>query len=140
MQTGNLASILLASIVLSVPLISVFLAQAHESLADAMNEDFIKLARAKGLMESVIIIRHASRSAIRPVLTLFGLSIGALLAGSVVVETVLSWPGIGSLMVAAVRSRDLPVVMGIVVSASAAVWFGNTLAEILQLVNDKRLR
>lgn len=105
-----------------------------------MNEDFIKLARAKGLSESAVIIRHASRAAIGPLLTLFGLSLGTLLAGSVIVETVLGWPGIGSLLVAAVRSRDLPVVMGVVLTASAAVWFGNAMAEILQMVNDKRLR
>ncbi len=140
LQTGNFLSILLAAVVLSVPLISLFLAQTHESLSDAMNEDFIKLARAKGLSESAVIIRHASRAAVGPLLTLFGLSLGTLLAGSVIVETVLGWPGIGSLMVAAVRSRDLPVVMGVVVTASAAVWFGNALAEILQMVNDKRLR
>lgn len=140
MHTGGLWSVILASLVLSAPLISLFLAQAHEGLAYAMNEDFIKLARAKGLSESVVIIRHASRAAIGPLLTLFGLSLGTLLAGSVIVETILGWPGIGSLMVAAVRSRDLPVVMGVVLAASSAVWFGNALAEILQLVNDKRLR
>jgi len=140
LQTGSLMSIVLAAVVLSVPLISLFLAQTHESLGDAMNEDFIKLARAKGLSESAVIIRHASRAAIGPLLTLFGLSLGTLLAGSVIVETVLGWPGIGSLMVAAVRSRDLPVVMGVVLTASAAVWFGNALAEILQMMNDKRLR
>lgn len=140
LQTGSFLSILLSAVVLSIPLISLYLAQAHESLGDAMNEDFIKLARAKGLSESAVIIRHASRAAIGPLLTLFGLSLGTLLAGSVIVETVLGWPGIGSLMVAAVRSRDLPVVMGVVLAASAAVWFGNVLAEILQMVNDKRLR
>jgi len=140
LQSGNVSSILLAAIVLSIPLISLFLAQTHESLGEAMKEDFIKLARAKGLGESAVIIRHASRAAIGPLLTLFGLSLGALLGGSVIVETVLGWPGIGSLMVAAVRSRDLPVVMGVVLAASAAVWFGNALAEILQIVNDKRLR
>jgi ABC-type dipeptide/oligopeptide/nickel transport system permease component len=63
-----------------------------------------------------------------------------VVGGSVIVETVLGWQGIGALMVSAVRGRDVPLVMGIVVVASAAVWFGNALAEFLQLVNDKRLR
>ncbi|MBC7901538.1 MAG: ABC transporter permease [Saprospiraceae bacterium] len=140
LQTGNFSSIILAAIVLAIPLISLFLAQTHESLSQAMKEDFIKLARAKGLSEFIVIFRHASRAAIGPLLTLFGLSLGALLGGSVIVETVLGWPGIGALMVAAVRSRDLPVVMGVVLAASAAVWFGNALAEVLQMTNDKRLR
>ncbi len=139
-QTAALTSLLLASIVQAIPLISLFLAQAHESLTQAMKEDFIKLAQAKGLSESLIIFRHASRAAIGPLVTLFGLSLGGLLGGSVIVESILGWPGIGALMVLAVRGRDLPVVMGVVLAASIAVWFGNALAEILQLMNDKRLR
>lgn len=128
------------SFVLSVPLVSVFLAQLRDGLADAMNEDFIRLARAKGLSEWRVITRHALRAALNPFLTISGLSLGGLLGGSVIVETVLGWPGIGALMVSAVRGRDVPLVMGIVVVASVAVWFGNTTAEFLQLVNDKRLR
>lgn len=105
-----------------------------------MNEDFVRYARAKGLSEWSVIIKHALRGAANPFLTLFGLSLGALLGGSVVVETVLGWPGIGSLIVGAIKTRDIPVVMGVVIVASAAVWFGNTLAEFLQLANDPRMR
>lgn len=128
------------AIVLAVPLISMFLAQLRDGLAGAMREDFVRLARAKGLSEWTIITRHALRAALNPFLTISGLSLGGLLGGSVIVETVLGWPGIGALMVAAVRGRDVPLVMGIVVAASVAVWFGNAIAEFLQLVNDKRLR
>lgn len=128
------------AIVLAIPLISLFLAQAHDGLKEAMNEDFVRLARAKGLSEWTVIAKHAMRVALNPFLTLFGLAFGALLGGSVIVETVLSWPGIGALMVSAVRGRDVPLVMGIVVVASAAVWVGNTLAEVLQVVNDPRIQ
>ncbi len=138
-QTGSLPSILLASIVLAAPLISIFLAQAKEGLVKAMNEDFVQYARAKGLGEWAVIRRHALRAALNPFLTLFGLSLGGLLGGSVIVETVLGWPGIGSLIVTAVRTRDVPVVMGVVLVASSAVWFGNTVAEFLQMLNDKRI-
>lgn len=139
---GELSTFLLVSgaIVLSIPLISLFLAQLHDGLNEAMGEDFILLARAKGLSERAVITKHAMRVAIDPFLTLFGLSLGALLGGSVIVETVLGWPGIGALMVSAVRGRDVPLVMGIVLVASAAVWAGNTLAEVLQLINDPRIR
>jgi ABC-type dipeptide/oligopeptide/nickel transport system permease component len=105
-----------------------------------MKEDFVLLARAKGLSEWTVITRHALRAALNPFLTIAGLSLGGLLGGSVIVETVLGWPGIGALMVSAVRGRDVPLVMGVVLIASVAVWFGNTAAEILQVVNDKRLR
>jgi peptide/nickel transport system permease protein len=105
-----------------------------------MREDFIKLARAKGLSEGTVILRHAIRPALNPVLTIAGLSFGAVLGGSVIVESVLGRQGLGTLMVTAVRGRDLPLVMGIVLFTSTAVWLGNALAELLQAINDKRIR
>src|ERR1044072_4444834 len=115
----------LAALALSAPLISVFLAQFHSELLRTMREDFIKLARAKGLSESAVIFRHAIRPALNPVLTIVGLSLGAVLGGSVIVESVLGRLGLGTLMVSAVRARDLPLVMGIVLFTSTAVWLGD---------------
>jgi ABC-type dipeptide/oligopeptide/nickel transport system permease component len=139
-RDGSAAALLLAAFVLAFPLIALFLGQMDSELKRAMKLPFIQYARAKGLSETTVILKHASRATLNPMLTLFGLSLGALIGGSVIVETVLGWPGIGALTVAAVRSRDVPLVMGIVVISSAAVWLGNTIAEVLQLVNDKRLR
>ena len=130
----------LAAAALAAPLISIFLAHLNNELESTMQEDFIKLARAKGLTESVVVLRHAIRAALNPVLTIFGISLGGVLGGSVVVESVLGRQGLGTLMVSAVRGRDLPLVMGIVLFTSVAVWLGNTLAEALQAVNDKRMR
>jgi ABC-type dipeptide/oligopeptide/nickel transport system permease component len=130
----------LAALALSAPLISAFLAQFHGELQRTMNEDFIKLARAKGLSESAVVLRHAVRPALNPVLTIVGLSLGGVLGGSVIVESVLGRQGLGTLMVSAVRGRDLPLVMGIVIFTSTAVWLGNALGELLQAVNDKRIR
>jgi peptide/nickel transport system permease protein len=130
----------LAALALSAPLISAFLAQFHGELQRTMNEDFIKLARAKGLSESAVVLRHAVRPALNPVLTIVGLSLGGVLGGSVIVESVLGRQGLGTLMVSAVRGRDLPLVMGIVLFTSTAVWLGNALGELLQAVNDKRIR
>ena len=130
----------LAALALSAPLISAFLAQLHGELQQTMREDFIKLARAKGLSERAVIFRHAVRPALNPVLTIAGLSLGGVLGGSVIVESVLGRDGLGTLMVSAVRTRDLPLVMGIVLFTSTAVWLGNALGELLQAVNDKRIR
>jgi peptide/nickel transport system permease protein len=130
----------LAALALSAPLISAFLAPFHGELQRTMNEDFIKLARAKGLSESAVVLRHAVRPALNPVLTIVGLSLGGVLGGSVIVESVLGRQGLGTLMVSAVRGRDLPLVMGIVLFTSTAVWLGNALGELLQAVNDKRIR
>jgi peptide/nickel transport system permease protein len=129
-----------AAAALAAPLISIFLAQLHDGLTRTMGEDFIQLARAKGLSENAVVLRHALRAALNPVLTIFGLSLGGVLGGSVIVESVLGRDGLGAWMVTAVRGRDLPLVMGIVLITSSAVWLGNTLAEMLQALNDKRMR
>jgi peptide/nickel transport system permease protein len=139
-DAASAAGFWLAALALAAPLISIFLAQFHDALSSTMKEDFIQLARAKGLSETAIVVRHAIRAALNPVLTVFGLSLGGILGGSVIVESVLGRQGLGTLMVSAVRGRDLPLVMGIVLVTSAAVWIGNTVAEILQAVNDKRVR
>jgi peptide/nickel transport system permease protein len=130
----------LAALALSAPLISAFLAQFHGELQRTMREDFITLARAKGLRESAVILRHAVRPALNPLLTIASLSLGGVLGGSIIVESVLGRQGLGTLMVSAVRGRDLPLVMGIVLFTSTAVWVGNALGELLQAVNDKRIR
>lgn len=128
------------AIVLAVPLTSVLLAQLKNGLDETMSEDFIRTARAKGLSEWSVVAKHAMRPSLSPFLTIAGLSLGGLLGGSVIVESVLGWQGIGALIVSAVRGRDVPVVMGVVLVASAAVWFGNALAEVLQFANDARIR
>lgn len=139
-DAASAAAFWFAAIALAAPLISIFLAQFHDALTETMKEDFVQLARAKGLGEGMVVLRHATRAALNPVLTIFGLSLGGVLGGSVIVESVLGREGLGTLMVAAVRGRDLPLVMGIVLVTSTAVWFGNTLAEMLQALNDKRMR
>jgi peptide/nickel transport system permease protein len=140
MDTSSAVLFWLAALALSAPLISAFLAQLYGDLQRTMREDFIKLARAKGLSESAVIVRHAVRPALNPLLTIAGLSLGGVLGGSVIVESVLGREGLGTLMVSAVRTRDLPLVMGIVLFTSTAVWLGNALGELLQAVNDKRIR
>ena len=128
-----------ASTVLSFPLIAVFLTQMKGELSGAMKLNFVQLARAKGLSERLVIMKHAFREALNPLISIAGVSLGGIAGGSVVVETVLGWPGIGALAVTAVRGRDVSLVMGIAVIASGAVWLGNTAAEVFQMVNDKRI-
>jgi len=128
-----------ASAVLSFPLIAVFLTQMKGELSGAMKLNFVQLARAKGLSERLVIMKHACREALNPLISIAGISLGGIAGGSVVVETVLGWPGIGALAVTAVRGRDVSLVMGIAVIASGAVWLGNTIAEVFQMVNDRRI-
>lgn len=141
--TGNIPAlngVLLPALVLSVPLVALFLAQVRDGLGEALREEFVQVARSKGLPEKVVILRHALRAALNPLITIFGYSLGGVMSGSVIVETVLGWPGLGQLSVVAVRSRDVPLLMGIVLVTSTAVLIGNTLADILLRLNDPRLR
>lgn len=135
-----LRRVFLPGLVLGVPLIALFLAQVREGLGTALGEEFVQVARAKGLTERAVIFNHALRSALNPLITIFGYSLGGVVSGSVIVETVLGWPGLGQLSVVAVRNRDVPLLMGIVLVTATAVFVGNLIADILLRLNDPRLR
>ncbi|MEJ7714048.1 MAG: ABC transporter permease [Pyrinomonadaceae bacterium] len=132
--------LVLPALVLSVPLIAIFLAQTRDALKAALALDFVQVARAKGLRETTILWRHALPAALNPMITTFGYSLGSLMSGSVVVESILNRPGLGQLSVAAVRARDVPLLMGVVMLTSTAVLAGNLLADLLLRLSDPRLR
>jgi peptide/nickel transport system permease protein len=131
---------LIPALVLAAPLVALFMAQVREGVRQALGEDFVLVARAKGLGEGDILIRHALRAALNPLITIFGYSLGGVMSGSVIVETILGWQGLGALSVVAVRSRDVPLLLGIVMLTATAVFAGNLLADILLHLNDPRLR
>jgi peptide/nickel transport system permease protein len=132
--------ILPPAIVLCLPLVALFLAQTREGLSHALSQDFVRVARAKGLSERAVIMRHALRDALNPLITMFGYSFGSVVSGSVIVETVLGWSGLGSLSVRAVLVRDVPLLMGVVMVTATAVLLGNLFADIMLRLNDPRLR
>ena len=136
----SLPRLLPAAVVLAVPLVALFLAQTRESLGAALAEDFVRVARAKGLPERAVVLRHAMRAALNPLITIFGYSVGSVISGSVVVEHVLDWPGLGSLAVRAVQERDVPLLMAVVMTTATVVLVGNLCADILLRLNDPRLR
>ena len=138
--TARLARVVVPAMVLSVPLVALFLAQVRDGLRTSLHEEFVQVARAKGLSERVVILRHALRSALNPLITIFGYSLGGVVSGSVIVETVLGWPGLGQLSVVAVRNRDVPLLMGVVLVTATAVFVGNLIADILLRLNDPRLQ
>jgi peptide/nickel transport system permease protein len=138
--SGGARTVVLPALVLSVPLVALFLAQTREGLGTALREEFVQVARAKGLPERTVVLRHALRAALNPLITIFGYSLGVTVSGSVVVETVLGWPGLGQLSVVAVRSRDVPLLMAVVLTTATAVLVGNLIADILLRANDPRIR
>lgn len=109
------------------------------ALLEALSQGFVKTARAKGLTESRVLLAHALRNALLPTITLMGLALPFLLTGSVVVETVFAWPGMGKLAADAVLGRDYPVVMATTMAASALVVAGSLLADVLYAAADPRV-
>jgi peptide/nickel transport system permease protein len=136
----SLHHLVLPAVVMSLPLAAVYLRQMRAGMIEALAADFVRTARAKGLSERVVVIRHAARTALNPLITLFGYAIAALLSGSIIVETVMAWPGVGQLAVSAVRGRDVPVLMGVVLLTAVMMLLGNLLADVLHVVADPRLR
>ncbi|MFN7946732.1 MAG: ABC transporter permease [Blastocatellia bacterium] len=136
----GLHHLVLPAIVMSLPLAAVYLRQMRAGMIEALQADFIRTARAKGLSERAVVMRHAARNALNPLITLFGYAIAALLSGSIIVETVMAWPGLGQLAVNSVRGRDVPVMMGIVLMTAVMMIIGNLLADVLHVISDPRLR
>jgi peptide/nickel transport system permease protein len=110
------------------------------ALLDISGDDYLRTARAKGVPEWAIIVRHALRNAALPVITLFGLALPGFLTGTVFVEKIFAWPGLGALAVDAVSTRDYPVVIACAVIASVLVAVGSFVADALYAVADPRLR
>jgi ABC-type dipeptide/oligopeptide/nickel transport system permease component len=112
----------------------------RSSLLEVVRQDYIGTARAKGLRESVVLVKHALRNALIPVVTVIGIGLADLLVGAPLTETVFAWPGLGRLLVAAVGQRDLPVVMGAVLVFALVYVVGNLLVDLAYLAIDPRLR
>ena len=114
--------------------------QMRASLLDVLRLDYVTTARAKGLDERAVVFKHALRNALNPMITLFGFTIGSLLSGSIVVESIFSWPGLGSLTIEALQTHDQYVVLGAVLVASTMLVLGNLAADLLLAVADPRIR
>ena len=110
------------------------------SMLEVIHQDYIRTARAKGLSERTVVFKHALRNAMIPIITLLGLYLPVLLSGSVLVETIFAWPGMGRLIVDAIFQRDYPLVMATSFVAAAMVVAGNLMADVLYAVVDPRIR
>jgi ABC-type dipeptide/oligopeptide/nickel transport system permease component len=109
------------------------------SLIESLGQDYVRTARGKGLPEQLIVVSHAARNALLPVLTVVGLEFGTLLGGAVVTETIFSWPGLGQLTVTAIGARDYQIVQGVVVLLGAVFVLLNLLVDVLYAVLDPRI-
>ena len=128
------------SLVLALVEVAVWSRYMRASMLDVINQDFIRTARAKGLPERVVLLRHAVRNALIPMITLAGMQLPTLLGGALVTETIFTWPGMGRLFLDSLGYRDYPVVMGILMFSALLVLIGNLLADLLCAVADPRIR
>lgn len=112
----------------------------RSSMLEALSEDYIRTARAMGLRQTTILVRHALRNALLPFVTVIGMSIALLLFGSVVVETIFAWPGMGSYVLAAIFALDFPIIMGFTVLVSIVYVLTNLLVDVVYMLIDPQIR
>ena len=132
--------LMLPSIILAIGGIAALSRYTRSSMLEVIRQDYVRTAKAKGLPEETIYYKHALRNALLPIITLFGFLIPGLIGGSIIMETVFAWPGIGRLAYQAVLARDYPVVMTINTITAVLVLIGNFLADILYGIADPRIR
>ncbi|BBK38747.1 ABC transporter permease [Allostella sp. ATCC 35155] len=128
------------SMVLGLVTTAIWSRFMRSSMLDVINQDYVRTARAKGLSERIVLVRHVLRNALLPMITIAGLEVPTLLSGALVTETVFTWPGMGRLFLDSIGYRDYPVVMGLLTFTAILVIIGNLLADILYVVADPRIR
>jgi peptide/nickel transport system permease protein len=112
----------------------------RSGMLETMGEDYIRTARAKGLPERTVIVKHGLRSALTPILTIFGMDLGLLLGGAILTEVTFSMHGLGAFTIEAIQNQDLPEIMGVVLLASFFIVVANLVVDILYAVIDPRVR
>ena len=136
---GDFTHLLLPSLTLGMGMSAILTRILRASLLQVTNEDYVRTARAKGVSEKRVWLKHMLRNALLSVITIMGLQFGGLLAGSIITETVFSWPGIGRLTVQAIQTRDYPLVQGCVLVIAVAYLLVNFLTDIFYRLVDPRI-
>jgi len=137
---GALKSLLLPAVALGLFQFAVLARTTRSAVLEVLREEYVKTARAKGVSERLVLFRHALRNAMIPVLTVAGVQLGQLMAGSIILESVFYLPGLGRLALGAITARDLPVVQGVVLFVASVIVFINAAVDVLYGLLDPRIR
>jgi ABC-type dipeptide/oligopeptide/nickel transport system permease component len=137
---GGPAHLILPAITLGAALAAILTRMVRTSVIEQLSSDYVRTARAKGLPESAVLFRHAFRNALIPIVTILGLQFGTLLAGTIVTETIFSWPGIGRLTVQAIEARDYPLLQGCILLIAVSYVVVNLLTDLVYALVDPRVR
>jgi len=136
---GSLEHLILPALTLGISGGGWYSRMMRSSMVDVLRQDFIRTARSKGLSEWAVVLVHALRNAILPVIAMIGLDIGIFMAGAVVVESVYGWPGIGQMAWQAIQMVDIPIIMGVTLVAAVGIVLGNLLADLVIPFIDPRV-
>jgi ABC-type dipeptide/oligopeptide/nickel transport system permease component len=137
---GGISHYVLPVLTLGASLSAILTRMVRASMIEELQEDYVKTARAKGLAESRVLLRHALKNSLIPVVTVLGLQFGTLLAGAIITETIFSWPGIGRLTVQAINSRDYPLVQGVILVIAGTYVLVNLLTDLAYGWLDPRIK
>jgi peptide/nickel transport system permease protein len=137
---GTFAHLILPAVTLGIAGGGWYSRMMRSSMVDVLRQDYIRTARAKGVPEWRVVMKHAMRNAILPIIAMIGLDVGIFMSGVVVVESVFGWPGIGQLMWQAIQAVDIPIIMGVTTVAAAFIILGNLLADLAAPLVDPRIR
>ncbi|MEZ4680304.1 MAG: ABC transporter permease [Caldilineaceae bacterium] len=137
---GTWQHLILPAFTLSTGLLASMARMTRSSMLEVIRQDYVRTARAKGLSNRGVVLRHCLRNAAIPVLTLFGISVGVLIGGAAITETVFAWPGIGRFAVRSIAIRDYPLIQYIVLLVAASVVTVNFIVDVLYGILDPRIR
>jgi ABC-type dipeptide/oligopeptide/nickel transport system permease component len=137
--SGGLAYLVLPALTLGMRSIALLSRMTRAALRDVLSSDFVRTARAKGLSEAAVIVRHALRNALIPVITVLGLDTGSYLTGSILTETIFGWPGLGRYVLTAIEKRDLPAIQGSILFMSLVFVLVNLVTDLVYANADPRL-
>jgi len=137
---GGIGHLVLPAVTLGAALAAILTRMVRTSVIEELSSDYVRTARAKGLSETAVLFRHAFRNALIPILTVVGLQFGTLLAGTIVTETIFSWPGIGRLTVQAIEARDYPLLQGCFLLIAFSYVAVNLLTDVIYVFVDPRVK
>ena len=137
---GGLSHLILPAATLGAALAAILTRMVRGSMIEELSSDYVRTARAKGITETAVLFRHAFPNALIPVITIVGLQFGSLLAGTIVTETIFSWPGIGRLAVQAISARDYPLLQGCILVIALSYVGVNLLTDLVYAMVDPRVR
>ena len=137
---GTISHLILPALTLGITGGGWYGRMTRSSMIDVLRQDYIRTAKAKGASNSRIVLIHALRNAILPIIAMIGLDIGIFMSGAVVVESVFGWPGIGQLAWQAIQRLDIPIIVGVTIVAATFIILGNLIADIASAISDPKIR